>query len=215
MGRIRTSIGMGGGGTRTGPVGVLRAGRAKRVTGLRGGGYIRARIRLGGSYCNQHCTEWCVGTKAGPGRNHSEHTELWEGVGPGVVLGWALWEEPGPGRAKGGTKKELPGPAWAWGGVLSPFWERWGSQGHPLPGAAAEVVRLDRRLLLLHQLRQLAQLRGHKADDEQLHVSTGAGGGAHWWLCSCPDAAFLPHRLSISAVVMSYLQNPQPMSPPW
>jgi len=35
----------------------------------------------------------------------------------------------------------------------------------------AEVVRLDRRLLLLHQLRQLQKLRGHETDDEQLHVS--------------------------------------------
>uniref|UniRef100_A0AAR2IWE2 Sulfotransferase n=1 Tax=Pygocentrus nattereri TaxID=42514 RepID=A0AAR2IWE2_PYGNA len=41
---------------------------------------------------------------------------------------------------------------------------------HVWADAQAEVVRLDRRLLLLHQFRQLAQLRGHQANDEQLHA---------------------------------------------
>lgn len=44
------------------------------------------------------------------------------------------------------------------------------------PLLPAEVVCLDRCLLLLHQLRQLQELRGHQADDEQLHVSLGPGG---------------------------------------
>ena len=36
---------------------------------------------------------------------------------------------------------------------------------------SAEMVRLDRSLLLFHQLCKLQKLRGHQTDDEQLHVS--------------------------------------------
>lgn len=37
---------------------------------------------------------------------------------------------------------------------------------------SAEVVCLDRSLLLFHQLCKLQKLRGHQTDDEQFHVST-------------------------------------------
>lgn len=36
---------------------------------------------------------------------------------------------------------------------------------------SAEVVCLDCSLLLFHQFCKLQKLRGHQADDEQLHVS--------------------------------------------
>lgn len=39
---------------------------------------------------------------------------------------------------------------------------------------SAEVVRLDRSLLLFHQLCKLQELGGHQTDDEQLHVSPHA-----------------------------------------
>lgn len=44
------------------------------------------------------------------------------------------------------------------------------------PNVEAEVVCMDCSLLLIHQLRQLSQLGGHQADDEQFHVVYFRGG---------------------------------------
>lgn len=43
----------------------------------------------------------------------------------------------------------------------------------------AQVVRLDRSLLLVHQLCELQELRRHQTDDEQLHVRM------HTYMMSC------------------------------
>lgn len=55
---------------------------------------------------------------------------------------------------------------------------------------SAEVVRLDRSLLLFHQLCKLQKLRGHQTDDEQLHVSVQHCVVMHAMICVCVNGFY-------------------------
>lgn len=87
----------------------------------------------------------------------------------------------------------------------------------------AKVVCMGGPLLFLYQLCQCSGQWWYQADAQQLHVSTGTPCCGLPYCYSVTDdncimysLTYVYHcRLSISAVVMSYLQNPQPMTPPW
>lgn len=99
-----------------------------------------------------------------------------------------------------------------------------------------QMVCMGCSLLCFHKFFEFKINRRYKADAKRIYVSNFRRlPFILKWMCTwytkirwISDRSYLcnldvfeitlsrvPSRLSISAVVMSYLQNPQPMSPPW